>query len=845
MAAGQSIANIRLLYNIPASTPDSEVIKFAADNNIIIDFSASANKAGTFNTFKPDPNASLFSANNQGSNGSNSGIGLNFSGNTNQNNVNEQSLFSFNRSNSLQNTELMFNKPEFLKETSKTSFLNNFLSSSMFKSNFSNKPANVFADNNAEINMADVVSQEFLDGGKMRFTMADGSVVEKQLSDEMMKQTGTERQLSKIEYVDGKVMYYDVNGNKIEDKTRDARFGENGYVKDGNSIEEDIVSVLGEKKLNNAHEDIAKWKGEISDLEASLEQYTDERIAQVATQNPEQAKELKKIQTDLKNKKAKLEKKIFEKNKSIASDYIKKVYKECNGDPVEFQKRLGNIIKNSNLDTDVAQQMVHIVGEFQRRAKDAGLSREQMAQLFVDMMDPSRQNGDEVVEAMADPVSRTGGDVAVAYADAAIESGREQVASNAIVENIENVIDPETGVVDIENAEILGQQVIRLTGDNGAIALANKVADTESDDLKVTTAGVVDEQAATSGNKDVINASIDVVTSIEDAEKQVKANEHSHEVYEEKGASDEVKKARAEAVGSRIGDYHEDAQLDVDETERKYDIEDTYLLAASQSIQNVAEKNQREMVQRVIDSGNDEAMSNVASHAYDYDISNRDDIIRMINEHGTDGAKQILEEKTKEYEEQVDAAKARTETQKAMEKAKNEANSQKTTSENAQTQQNKTTVKSTNTNSTKETSSRGVGSANIQRANLNTVKSMMHGVSATELVSTDAFKSLSAKDSVEIIKSMNSTDRKVAIQSIVERSEGIALQGYMYSEMKNPIIEYLVTHPTPKNQSKLQFIERFLNAEDKRFMDKVKEQNKGLAQVDQQPQPRKMFNFEA
>ncbi len=844
MAAGQSIANIRLLYNIPASIPDSEVIKFASDNNIIIDFSASANKSVTFNTFKPDQNASLFSANNQGANGLNSGIGLNFGGNTNQNNVNEQSLFSFNRSNSLQNTELLFNKPEFLKETPKTSFLNNFLSNSMFKTASSNKPVTVFADSNAEINMEDVVSQEFLDGGKMRFTMADGSVVEKQLSEEIMSKTGTERQLSKIEYVDGKVMYYDVNGNKIENKTRDARFGENGYVKDGNSIEEDLIDVLGEKKLNNAHEDITKWKGEISNIEASLEQYTDEKIAEIATKNPEQAKELKKIQTNLKNKKAKLEKKIFEKNKSIASDYIKKVYKECNGDPVEFQKRLGSIMKNSNLDTDVAQQMVHIVGEFQRRAKDAGLSREQMAQLFVDMMDPSRQNGDEVVEAMADPVSRTGGDVVVAYADAAIETGREQVASTAIVNNIENVIDPETGVVDTENAEILGQQVIRMTGDKGAIALANKVADTESDDLKVTTAGVVDEQAATSGNKDVINASIDVVTSIEDAEKQVKANEHSHEIYEEKGASDEVKQARAEAVGSRIGDYHEDAQLDVDKTERKYDIEDRYLLAASQSIQNVAKKNQREMVQRVIDSGNDEAMSNVASHTYDYDISNRDDIIKMINEHGTDGAKQILEEKTKEYENQANAAKARTEAQQAMNKAKDEANSQKTTSDN-QTQQNKTTVKQANTNSTKETSSRGVGSANIQKANLNTVKSMMHGVSATELVSTDEFKSLSAKDSVEIIKSMNSTDRKVAIQTIVERSEGIALQGYMYSEMKNPIIEYLVTHPTPKNQSKLQFIERFLNAEDKRFMNKVKEQNKGLTQVDQQPQSRKLFNFEA
>lgn len=732
--------------------------------------------------------------------------------------------------------------------------LDNFLLSSMKNFKPILKSDITYTDNNQEIDMSKVKTQEFFDGGKMRYTMEDGSVVEKQLSEETMKQhTGKVRQYSKIEFIDGKAVYFDLNGN--EAKRRDAHFGEPGYVADGNSISQDLTAVLGEKTLSKYADKQKDFAGQLSNIESSLATLTDDYIAQVEAVNPKQAQALKKQRETLKKDKEKIENKVFKEKEKLAAQYIKQVYKECGGDVEKIKAKIENLIKNSDMSSETSQQMVHILNSFQEKTN--GMSKDEIANFFEQAMDSALLNGDENTTAMAGEITRMDGkvgkDMLDGYSTAAQRTGRQEVASQALIDGVENTVDPETGEVRAEMATNIGRAVTDLTGDDGAVALAEKVKENESDDLKISVNQAIDEQAARSGNEEVIEASLDVTTSIRDAKKQVQANENTHQTYEQMGATDETKKKRAEVVGSRIGDFHEDAQLDVDSTERKYDIEDAYLISASQSIQNVNAKVQKEMIERTIASGNEQAMNNIAEHAYDYDISNREDIIRMIKEHGTEGTLKILEEAKNQYEQQAENAKTQADAQRAINETKPEskpettqttAQNQTKTKQQSQVVDNRPKQQVTGSevrDAQPRTSSLGLNLSISPRATIGEVREMFKSSPAMQVIQSEEFRSLSPKESAEIVKNLNASYKKEAIKTIVERLEGFELQGYMHSSMKNEILKYLVSNPTMKNQEKLNFVKRFLTGDDKRFIEKLKEQMPVSAS---QGAERKPFNFE-
>lgn len=739
--------------------------------------------------------------------------------------------------------------------------LDNFLFTSMKDFKVIQKSDITYTDNNQDVDLSKVKSQEFLDGGKMRFTMDDGSVVEKQLSEQTLKLAGGTRQYSKIEYVDGKAIYYDLDGNKVDDKTRDVRFGEPGFVPDGNSISQDLTAVLGEKTLSKYAEKQNGYAGQLSNIEASLATLTDDYIAKVEAENPQQAKELKKQRDSLTKDKTKIGNKIFKEKEKLAAQYIKQVYKECDGDIEKIKTKIDSLIRNSDMSSATAQQMVHILRSFQEKTN--GMSKDEIANLFEQAMDSALLNGDENTTAMAGEITRMDGkagkDMLDGYSTAAQRTGRQAVATQALINGVENTVDPETGEVRAEMATNIGRAVTDLAGDDGAVALAEKVKENESDDLKISVNQAIDEQAARSGNEDVIEASLDVTTSIRDAKKQVQANENTHQTYEQMGATDETKKKRAEAVGSRIGDFHEDAQLDVDSTEREYDIEDVYLIAASQSIQNVNARVQKEMIERTIASGNEQAMNNIAEHAYDYDISNRDDIIKMIKEKGTDETLKILEEAKNKYDQQAENAKTQADAQRAINETKPESKPE-TTQSTQTTAQNQTKTKQQSQvvdNRPKQqvtgselrdtqprTSSLGLNLSISPRATIGTVREMFKSSTTMQVIQSEEFRSLSPKESAEIVRNLNASDKKEAIKTIVERLEGFELQGYMHSNMKNDILKYLVSNPTMKNQEKLNFVKRFLTGDDKRFIEKIREQMPINASTSTQGAERKPFNFE-
>lgn len=353
------------------------------------------------------------------------------------------------------------------------------------------------------------------------------------------------------------------------------------------------------------------------------------------------------------------------------------------------------------------------------------------------------------------------------------------------------------------------------------------------------------------------------------------------EVYGTRLSDDAVSAVTQEMTeGGIIEKFNDDQELQrglIDST-GAHIVDEQNVLSFSETSRNVAPENQDYAVQvgyqnlkekqdlmdiytndimTNLDGYDESAQLDIAELALQYDISNHEDIVRMVREHGIEGAEQILQEAERQYQEQAAQAEARTEAerlaaenQKAAEeaaKAKEQQQAKNQKPEEVQTQPQTQQPQTQNTSSPFVTSnSNNNRTVSPASSGFSAVRSMVGSSSAAQIISSAEFKSLNAKDSVEILKKMSSADQKAAIRTIVERTEGIELQGYMFTEMKNPIIRYLVSNPSPKNNAKLQYIEKYLTAEDKKFMQEVKEECKKAGLVVEQNTVRKNpFSFEA
>ncbi len=303
------------------------------------------------------------------------------------------------------------------------------------------------------------------------------------------------------------------------------------------------------------------------------------------------SKKLKKERASLLNDKRKIKQRINKEEEALAAEYIKKVYKECGGDTEKIKARIGSLVKNSDMNTAASQQMVHILGGFYE--KYGNMSEDEMASVLAGVMDPSRANGAENAIAMAETSTRMKGKngqaVRGALVGAAQQTGNEKIVAESMTQNIGNTVDAETGEVDVESAQDIGRKVIDLTGKEGAHGLAEQLQKEDNDDLKVAANKPIDEYAAQTGDKDVIQDSLDVISSIEDADKQVQANENAHATYEEMGASDEIKQFRAELMAQNLDNFNQDAISRIDEFERQNDINNTYSKTVTETKSNKTE----------------------------------------------------------------------------------------------------------------------------------------------------------------------------------------------------------------------------------------------------------------
>ena len=619
-----SIDAIKQQFNLPQNASLSDVMKVANDNNITIDFSNTNNNAQNINLNNPSGSiygdnlsqpaapqpASTTSA--QISTKTNFNIDLtnpmstgNLGGSTSNNN----SVFGFGNTNQPEDDFMGFKrttspavsqnvsvsgqvtdrrKPEYDNSlrtpasSSSAGKLDDFLSSAFSSTNTSFAK---FSKMSMDADNEKVIKITFTPDGKKQKILEDGSTKIEDLSPEELefrsKANADNRTLS-IEYKDGKTIRTLENGKIV---TRPARFGERGYQKDGNSIDEDLASVLGEDKLKASKEAEANAKARISEIDAQLAECSDEKIEELKQTDPKQAKELEKQQTKLKKEKAKLEKKINDEKKALASDYIKKVYKECGGDKEKIKAKIDSLVRNSDMTSETAQTMTHILGRFHE--KYGNLSRDEMADLLADAMDPANEHSAEVTDAIADVATRekgkTGKVIRESLAQAGKQNGNERVVAEALARHIGNAVDPDTDEVDVEAAQDIGRTAIALGGKDGVMAVKDQVIREHNDDLALAANKPIDEYAAQTGDEEVMQASADVIASIEDADKQVKANEQAHQTYEEMGASDEIKQKRAAIIGQNLYKFNENARTQIDNYERQNDINNAYSNAAQEA----------------------------------------------------------------------------------------------------------------------------------------------------------------------------------------------------------------------------------------------------------------------
>ncbi len=645
---------IKQMFNLPQNASMNDVVKFANDNNIEIDFfntnkntqtqqnlnnpsgsiygdespqSAAQQPASTasaktslktnFNIDFANPTSSSSSATTSSSN-NNSVFGF---GNTNQ--PEDDYFMGFKRTqvqdvskNITASGQVKQNEKS--EKTEKDSALSKFLDSAFAHVD---KSSAKFKSRPVDPDKEKIVKIRFTADGRKEKTYEDGSVKIENLSQKELEgrsKIGENKKIVSIEYQNGNVIKTMADGKTT---SREARFGEHGYVKDGNSIDEDLTSVLGEDKVKSAKEAETQANARISEIDAQLAEYSPEKLAELKKTDPKQAKEIEKQQKNLRNEKAKIEKKIEKTQKDLAKEYIKKVYKECGGDKEKIKAKINSLVKNSDMNSEASKQMARVLGSFHE--KYSNLSEDEMADVLASVMDPSTENSADNTVAIAETITHQGGKtgkaMVQAFSGAAKRTGNEKIAAQALAQNIGHTVDPETGKVDVEAAQNIGRAAIDLDQEDGAMAVANQVIQEGNDDLKLAANKPIDEYAAKTGNEKVMQASIDVITSIEDADKQVQANEQAHKTYEEMGASDEIKQKRAELVGKNLYNFNENARTQIDEYERQNDINNTYSNAAREAkVQYEAEQKAKAAEENTNTNSNvttDSKDSNASEHS--------------------------------------------------------------------------------------------------------------------------------------------------------------------------------------------------------------------------------------
>lgn len=247
----------------------------------------------------------------------------------------------------------------------------------------------------------------------------------------------------------------------------------------------------------------------------------------------------------------------------------------------------------------------------------------------------------------------------------------------------------------------------------------------------------------------------------------------------------------------------------------------TYIDDAEYQMQTIRD-NSDYMMQNADEEMQQYYNNSIANNAYNYDISNREDIIRMVQELGDEKTLEILENARKSYEEQTANAKALNEARKAELQRKQQAQTKKSDNTAQQQSHNTKVQTASSTQASRSTAS---------------IRSIASAEGISRAVLSDSFKDYKVKDKEDFINSLKASDRKDAISSIIENAQAYELDQYMFSSLKNDILKYLVSHPSPANNSKLQYLDRYLSPDDKKMIKEMEEELPTVQAQRVEPEP--------
>lgn len=864
-----TLDNIRQLYNLQKAS-DKEVMEFAKANNIEISLSGFKNTAN-LNDLKGNAGGSVFGFNNKQS--AQQKTPVTFTPKTNFNFGNTPK-FSANPPSLSQNTSIFGNGfgggNSNTPSLSQTQNVGQLASASGalgkdYAADFKKTHSNWFK--NMNFNFAKVsndtvdsfLTEQFAKGDEIKSKFAgkitdpemsrvvsvkyneqtgeiikihdDGSEHKEQMTAEQLKMyqgVSKKYKLVSSEYVDGRVIEHMANGKTRE---REAFFGERGYQKDGNSVDEELQNAFPEDYANIKTDD---------DRKTLMARYIKENMKNMSSEERE-----RKIDELLKNTDRSSTSGIY--LMSIAGGLSRAARKHANSriitsrDSVDAQVTTAQaaitqgISERGLTSADQAQAIrdaEELADDFGQGTHYAQTVGSNIATISADNME---QAGMSAMKRDASTFSRT--------ATEAIESTKstQEVLIEALDGNKELADKVENELADklFEQTGLKGGKIQNISTDSNGVTKAqvcavSGCAEIEFDLLngdtqaalkkfaKLNMATVSDEQKA--GLSRVARQSISTVkpeemqavahlgvtseTSIQDAKVQAQVITERYEGFEE--LPEDARKAYLSEQGKQGYKYQEENQLMADDLGRKHDVDDIYNITNADFVQMYENaKIQQEIAQRTVDSGNEDAMTNLANHAYELDPDNVEDIVKMLKEQGSDKTKQALEEAKTRYEEQAQRDKEIAEAKKAeTERAKTaQAETEKAKSQAQQPAKNTQTVAQSSSQQVK-------------------ARTNFSNVSILKAISTKEFKEKSIAEKKEVFKQLNTRERAQAIGEMVETTDATSLKNMMYSSFKTDILKYLVQHSNAKNNQKLKYVERFLSPTDKKMLEEMQEQHK-------------------
>lgn len=865
-----NLENIRQLYNLPKTASDKEVMAFAKANNIEISFSGAKNTAnydlkgnagGSVFGFNNNQNAQKktpvtftsktkfnfgntpkFNANVPLSSQSTSIFGNGFGGGNSNTpslsqtqNVGQLASASgalgkdyaadFKKANDNWFKNMNFNFAKVSNDTVDSFLTKQFAKGDEVKSKFAGKIA--------DPEMSKVVSVKYnQQTGEIIKIHDDGSEHKEQMTAEQLKMyqgVSKKYKLVSSEYVDGRVIEHMANGTTRE---REAFFGERGYQKDGNSVDEELQNAFPGDYANIKTDD---------DRKTLMARYIKENMKNMSPEERE-----RKIDELLKNTDRSSTSGIY--LMSIAGGLSRVARKHANSriitsrDSVEAQVTTAQaaitqgISERGLTSADQAQAIrdaEELADDFGQGTHYAQTLGSNIATISADNIE---QAGMSAMKRDASTFSRTATKIiestkstqdvlleALNGDKESVEKVEKEIADVFFEKTgqkggkIQNICTDSNGVTKAQVCALSGCAEIELDLLSGNTQAALKKSETldlnnASDEQKASLCRVTSKVIDTVKPEErqaVARLGVTSETSIQDAKVQAQVITERYKGFEE--LSEDARKAYLSEQGKQGHKYQEENQLMADDLGRKHDVDDIYNITNADYVQLYENaKIQQEIAQRTVDSGNEDAMTNLANHAYELDPENVDDVVKMLKEQGSEKTLKALDEAKVRYEEQAqrdkevaESKKAETQRAKEAQEAAEKAKVQKEAQPQTQTTK---TSSAKNGNVVTVSTNRNLSSASILKT-----------------ITSKEFKEKSIAEKKEAFKQLNTRERSQAIGEMVESTDASSLKSLMFSSFKTDILKYLVQHSNAKNNAKLQYVERFLSQTDKKNLEKMKE----------------------